>query len=111
MLRIWPKEDRIRYVELRLQECDDPKAPSRADHQIWFLKEKGNSWQEIADQHYPKHMTQSARKSAARRAYGRTEKYYTNTTLTAEAREVLECSLSGIKVVFLERQARQRAPE
>jgi hypothetical protein len=106
MLSSWQKEDRIRYVEVRLQEleireCEDPKAPSRVDHKIWLLREKGNSWKDIADRHYPKHMKLSARKSAAVRARGRVERYYTNAMLTSDSRETLESLLSGVKVVFV----------
>lgn len=110
MLKSWPIQDRINYVELRLQEMesqklDDPKAPCRLDYQIWLLKEKGNSFQEVADRRYPKYMMPSARKSAVVRAYGRVERYFTNPTLTPDAREALDCILSGVKIVFVENRA------
>lgn len=108
MLKSWPTEDRIRYVELRLREIgrqkrNDPKEPSRRDHQIWLLKEKGDSWRHIADECYQKHMNLSARKSAAVRARGRVERYYTNGTLTPESKEVLENLFAGVKIVFVQR--------
>ena len=81
----WPKEDEIRWVEHEFRRArygaDWEKsaiAERPVDLEIWLAKERDKkSWKEIGDFYFPKSKLE-ARRSEARRAYARVERYMKN---------------------------------
>ena len=79
----WPKEDEIRWVEYELLRArhgsereKSPIADNPAELEVWLAKKRDNqSWKQIGDRVYPKRMKPEARRSEARRAYDRVERY------------------------------------
>ena len=82
----WPKADEIRWVEWELMRArhggdweKSPIAETPRDLEVWLAKERDKqSWKQIGDQFYPKRMRPEARRSEARRAHGRVERYLEN---------------------------------
>jgi len=82
----WPKDDDIRWVEWELMRArhgaeweKSPIAETPTDLEVWLAKEKAKqSWKQIGDQFYSKRMKPEARRSEARRAYDRVERYLSN---------------------------------
>lgn len=82
----WPKEDEIRWVEWELRRArhgaDWEKsaiAEYPLDLEVWLAKERDKkSWKQIGDQLYSKRMRPEARRSEARRAHNRVERYLGN---------------------------------
>lgn len=81
----WPKEDEIRWVEHELRRArygaDWEKsaiAERPVDLEVWLAKARDKkSWKEIGDSYFPKSKLE-ARRSEARRAYDRVERYLEN---------------------------------
>jgi hypothetical protein len=81
----WSKEDEIRWVEHELRRArygaDWEKsaiAERPVDLEVWLAKARDKkSWKEIGDSHFPKSKLE-ARRSEARRAYDRVERYLKN---------------------------------
>ena len=85
----WPKADRIRWVECRLQEWSSLKSgrrepdpefersvPAVKDLEVFLAKERDElSWQQIAVKHFPEcaRRSKAAGMSMARRAHKRIE--------------------------------------
>jgi hypothetical protein len=88
--RRWPKEDEIRWVEhelLRARHGSDweksPIGETPTHLEVWLAKVRDKqSWKEIGDSFYPKQMKPEARRSEARRAYARVERYLENPNAT-----------------------------
>jgi hypothetical protein len=85
----WPREDEIRWVEwelLRARHAGDqekslsPIAESPLDLEVWLAKARDKkSWKEIGDIYFSKPRTRGeARRSEARRACERVERYLRN---------------------------------
>lgn len=83
----WPQDDEIRWVEYELARAkhgaDWEKSPIGHETQaleIWLAKVRDKkSWKEIGDQYYSKaRRKREARRSEARRAYERVERYLGN---------------------------------
>ena len=81
----WPREDQIRWVEHELRRAryaaDWEKsaiAERPVDLEVWLAKARDKkSWKEMGDFHFPK-SKREARRSEARRAYDRVERYLEN---------------------------------
>ena len=79
----WPKEDEVRWVEWELARArhgaDWEKsaiAEYPLDLQVWLAKERDKqSWRDIGDRFYSKQADPEARRSEARRAHSRVERY------------------------------------
>ena len=79
----WPKEDVIRWVEWELLRArhgsereKSPLAENPTDLEVWLAKEKEKkSWKQIGNSFYSKRIKPEARRSEARRAYERVERY------------------------------------
>ncbi len=81
----WPKEDEIRWVEHELRRArfgakweKSPLSDSPVGLEVWLAKAREKkSWKEIGDSFFPK-LKLEARRSEARRAYDRVERYLEN---------------------------------
>lgn len=86
-METWPKEDRVRWVEwelLRAEHGADWEKSAIADRpldlKVWLAKERDNeSWKQIGTRYFLKaKLKPEARRSEARRAYERVERYLRN---------------------------------
>jgi len=81
----WPREDEIRWVEHELRRAryganweKSAIADRPVDLEVWLAKARDKkSWKEIGDFHFPRSKPE-ARRSEARRAYERIERYLEN---------------------------------
>lgn len=81
----WPKEDEVRWVEWELQRARfgadwerSAIAERPVDLEVWLAKTRDKkSWKEIGDSYFPK-LKREARRSEARRAHDRVERYLKN---------------------------------
>ena len=79
----WPKEEEVRWVEWELRRARhgaDWEKSAIAEHpvelEVWLAKERDKqSWKQIGDRLYSRRMRPEARRSEARRAYDRVERY------------------------------------
>jgi hypothetical protein len=82
----WSKEDEIRWIEWELRRAryganweKSAIAENPVDLEVWLAKKRDKqSWRQIGDGFYPKHMKPEARRSEARRGYNRVERYLEN---------------------------------
>lgn len=116
----WPKEDRIRWVEWRLNEWDSLKSgrrepdpeferslPAVKDLEVWLTKERDElSWQQTAIKHFPEctRRSQTAATSMARRAHSRIEeaiapsgKKFLKQLLDGRIQELFHCTPEEFK--------------
>jgi hypothetical protein len=104
---VWPKEDRIRWVEQRLNErtsgnyeardLDAKKVPDQISLQVWLAKERdGLSWQQIMIK-YPQFAkgSKSAGISKVRRAHMRIERAL-QPTLKESRRHILDAQIQSL---------------
>lgn len=81
----WPKGDEIRWIEhelLRAKHGADWEKSALADDpkclEVWLAHVRDKqSWKEIGDKYFPK-LKHEARRSEARRAHARIERYFKN---------------------------------
>ena len=82
----WPKEDEVRWVDWELRRSrhgaeweKSAIAHDQVGLEVWLAKVRdGQSWKQIGDRFYSKRMKPEARRSEARRAYDRVERYLAN---------------------------------
>jgi hypothetical protein len=82
----WPKEDEVRWVDWELRRArhgaeweKSAIAHDQIGLEVWLAKVRDQeSWKQIGDRFYSKSMKPEARRSEARRAYDRVERYLDN---------------------------------
>jgi hypothetical protein len=85
----WQREDEIRWVEHELRRSrfgakweKSPLSDNTVALEVWLSKARDQkSWKEIGDSFFPK-LKLEARRSEARRAHGRVERYLKNPNAT-----------------------------